>query len=93
MLSCVSISVVLCAGVGACIHCVHVFSAFIVSVYCRCGVVSDCIELMSSLRTVMTLLACVYSVMMILRWRERFSNPFKHDSAHNCHSYQGIRSE
>lgn len=84
---------VLCAVVGACIHCVHVFSAFIVSEYCRCGVVFDCIELMSSLRTVMTVLACVYSVMMILCWRERFSNPFKHDSAHECHSYQGIRSE
>lgn len=64
------------------------FSAFIVSVYCRCGVVSDCIELMSSLRTVMTVLACVYSVMVILRCRERFSNPFKHDSAHEFNSYQ-----
>jgi len=64
-----------------------VFSAFIVSEYCRCGGVSDCIELMSSLRTVMMLFACVYSVMVILRCRERFSNPFKHDSAHEFNSY------
>lgn len=58
--------------------------------------VSDCIVIMMSVRTVMTVLACVYSVMVILRWRERFSNPFKHDSAHefnSYHSYQGIRSE
>lgn len=81
------IPVVLCWCERICIHCVHVFSAFIVSECCWCGVVSDCIELMSSLRTVMTVLACVYSVMVILRWRERFSNPFKHDSAHEFNSY------
>lgn len=49
---------------------------------------SDCIVIMTSVRTVMTVLACVYSVMVILRWRERFSNPFKHDSAHEFNSYQ-----
>lgn len=87
ILWCVSISVVLCADVSvlhslcSCVQCVH----------CECGVVSDCIELMSSLRTVMTVLACVYSVMVILCWRERFSNPFKSfqtwDSAHESNSW------
>lgn len=48
---------------------------------------SDCIVIMTPVRIVMTVLACVYSVMVILRWRERFSNPFKHDSAHEFNSY------
>lgn len=75
-----------CVLVCACIHvvmlsCVHVM----VSAVSEC--VSDCIVIMTPVRTVMTVLACVYSVMVILRWRERFSNPFKHDSAHEFNSY------